>query len=230
MISQANRSYLREYVSLKLSNLTHNEISPDVKLGKIIINNENKIYYQYILFSEILGQDDEDKFCTLDECNGKNRQKELGKISKQIWQDAFAISVELFNDYDAGKPDNMEILINVIQNTIKVCLLDLGNQLFDKVGLNVKTLLPKPPTEGINFFSPQKKTTVSFISGPKKGLKAKFKINENFKNRLDSSDRAKALKWLVDQKKVIMKHLDDIAQEFGKNIEAIKIVEEMRGK
>jgi len=145
-----------------------------------------------------------------------------------MWQDAFAISVGLFNDYDAGKPDNIGILINVIQNTIKVCLLDLGNQLFDKVGLNAKTLLPKPPTEGINFFSPQKKTTVSFISGPKKGSKAKFKINENFKNRLDYADRAKALKWLVDQKLVIMKYLDDIAKEFGQNSEEVKIVEEMK--
>lgn len=61
-------------------------------------------------------------------------------------------------------------------------------------------------------------------------MESKFRLNENFKNRLDSADRAKALKWLVDQKGVIMKHLDDIAQEFGKNIEAIKIVEEMRGE
>ena len=61
-------------------------------------------------------------------------------------------------------------------------------------------------------------------------MKWKFKINENFKNRLDYADRAKALKWLVDQKLVIMKYLDDIAQEFGKNIEEIKIVEEMRGE
>lgn len=124
----------------------------------------------------------------------------------------------------------MGILINVIQNTIKVCLLDLGNQLFDKVGLDTKTLLHGPLIKEFDSFSPPKNANVSPISGPKKGSKAKFKINENFKNRLDSSDREKALKWLVDQKEVIMKHLDDIAQEFGKNIEAIKIVEEMRGE
>lgn len=230
MIGQANRSYLREYVSLKLSNLIHNGISPNVKLGKIIINNENKSYYQYILFSEILEQDNGDRFYTLDECNIEERQKELGKISKQIWQDAFAISVGLFNDYDAGKPDNMCIIINVIQNTIKVCLLDLGNQLFDKVGLNAKTLLHEPLIKEFDSFSPSKNANVSPISGLGKGLESKFRLNENFKNRLDSSDRGKALKWLIDQKEVIMKHLDDIAQEFGKNIEAIKIVEEMRGE
>ena len=75
MIGQANRSYLREYVSLKLSNLIHNGISPNVKLGKIIINNENKSYYQYILFSEILEQDNGDRFYTLDECNIEERRK-----------------------------------------------------------------------------------------------------------------------------------------------------------
>ena len=230
MIGQANHSYFREYVSLKLSNSMHKGMSPNVKLGKIIINNENKSYYQYVLFSEILGQDDGDKFYTLDECNIEERQKELGKISKQMWQDAFAISVGLFNDYDAGKPDNMGILINVIQNTIKVCLLDLAYQSIDKVGLDTKTFLPEFPTKGVDFFSLPKKANVSFINGPEKRLKWKFKVNENFKNRLDSADRAKALKWLVDQKGVIMKHLDDIAQEFGKNIEAIKIVEEMRGE
>lgn len=230
MIGQANHSYLREYVSLKLSNLTHNRMSPNVKLGKIIINNENKSYYQYVLFSEILGQDNGDKFYTLDEYNIEERQKELGKISKQMWQDAFAISVELFNDYDAGKPDNMEILINVIQSTIKVCLLDLAYQSFDKVGLDTKTLLHEPLIKEFDSFSPPKNANVSPISGLGKGLESKFRLNENFKNRLDSADRAKALKWLVDQKGVIMKHLDDIAQEFGKNIEAIKIVEEMRGE
>ena len=234
MIVQANHSYLREYVSLKLSNLTHNRMSPNVKLGKIIINNENKSYYQYVLFSEILGQDNGDKFYTLDEYNIEERQKELGKISKQMWQDAFAISVELFNDYDAGKPDNMEILINVIQSTIKVCLLDLAYQSFDKVGLDTKTLLHEPLIKEFDSFSPPKNANVSPISGLGKGLESKFRLNENFKNRLDSSDRAKALKWLVDQKGVIMKHLDDIAQAFSKNIEAIneaiKIVEEMRGE
>ena len=75
MIVQANHSYLREYVSLKLSNLIHNGISPNVKLGKIIINNENKSYYQYILFSEILEQDNGDRFYTLDECNIEERRK-----------------------------------------------------------------------------------------------------------------------------------------------------------
>ena len=75
MIGQANHSYLREYVSLKLSNLTHNGISPNVKLGKIIINNENKSYYQYILFSEVLEQDNGDRFYTLDECNIEERRK-----------------------------------------------------------------------------------------------------------------------------------------------------------
>ena len=228
IIGQANHSYLREYVSLKLANFMHKGMSPNVKLGKIIINNENKSYYQYILFSEILGQDNGDKFCTLDECNGKNRQKELGKISKQMWQDAFAISVGLLNDCDIGKPDNIGIIINVIQNTIKVCLLDLSYQSIDKVGLYTKILLPKPPTEGINFFSPPKKTDISFINGTEKRLKWKFKINENFKNRLDYADRAKALKWLVDQKLVIMKYLDDIAKEFGQNSEEVKIVEEMK--
>ena len=49
-----------------------------------------------------------------------------------MWQDAFAISVGLLNDCDIGKPDNMGILINVIQNTIKVCLLDLAYQSIDK--------------------------------------------------------------------------------------------------
>ena len=230
MIGQANHSYLREYVSLKLSNLTHNRMSPNVKLGKIIINNENKSYYQYVLFSEILGQDNGDRFYTLAECNIEERQKELCKISKQIWQDAFAISVGLFNDYDAGKPDNMEILINVIQSTIKVCLLDLAYQSFDKVGLDTKTLLHEPLIKEFDSFSPPKNANVSPISGLGKGLESKFRLNENFKNRLDSSDRAKALKWLVDQKGVIMKHLDNIAQEFGKNIEAIKIAKGMKGK
>ena len=230
MIGQANHSYFREYVSLKLSNSMHKGMSPNVKLGKIIINNENKSYYQYVLFSEILGQDDGDKFYTLDECNIEERQKELGKISKQMWQDAFAISVGLFNDYDVGKPDNMGILINMIHNTIKVCLLDLGNQLFDKVGLNAETLLPEPPIKEFDSFSPPKNANVSSISGPKKDLESKFRLNENFKNRLDSADRAKALKWLVDQKEVIMKHLDDISQEFGENSEGIKVAKRMKGK
>lgn len=128
----------------------------------------------------------------------------------------------------------MGILINVIQNTIKVCLLDLAYQSIDKVGLDTKTFLPEFPTKEVDFFSLPKKANVSFINVPEKRLKWKFKVNENFKNRLDSADRAKALKWLVDQKGVIMKHLDDIAQAFSKNIEAIneaiKIVEEMRGE
>lgn len=166
IIGQANRSYLRKYVSLKLLNLMHNGMSSNVKLGKIIINNENKSYYQYILFSEILGQDNGDRFYTLAECNIEERQKELGKISKQMWQDAFAISVGLLNDCDIGKPDNMGILINVIQNTIKVCLLDLGNQLFDKVGLNAGTLPPEPPIKEFDSFSPPKNANVSPISGP----------------------------------------------------------------
>ena len=124
----------------------------------------------------------------------------------------------------------MGILINVIQNTIKVCLLDLAYQSIDKVELDTKTLLPEFPTKGVDFFSLPKKANVSPISGPKKGSKAKFKINENFKNRLDSSDREKALKWLVDQNGVIMKHLDDISQEFWKNSEGIKVAKRMKGK
>ena len=75
MLGQANHSYLRKYVSLKLLNLMHNGMSSNVKLGKIIINNENKSYYQYILFSEILEQDNGDKFYTLDECNIEERRK-----------------------------------------------------------------------------------------------------------------------------------------------------------
>ena len=75
IIGQANRSYLREYVSLKLSNSMHKGMSPNVKFGKIAISNGNKSYYQYILFREILGQDDGDKFYTLDECNIEERQK-----------------------------------------------------------------------------------------------------------------------------------------------------------
>jgi hypothetical protein len=118
----------------------------------------------------------------------------------------------------------------MIHNTIKVCLLDLWNQLFDKVGLNAETLLPEPPIKEFDSFSPPKNANVSSISGPKKDLESKFRLNENFKNRLDSADRAKALKWLVDQKEVIMKHLDDISQEFGENSEEIKVAKRMKGK
>lgn len=91
-------------------------------------------------------------------------------------------------------------------------------------------MLHEFPTKGVDFFSPPKKANVSFINGPKKDLKSKFRLNENFKNRLDSSDRAKALKWLVDQNGVIMKHLDDISQEFWKNSEGIKVAKRMKGK
>ena len=124
----------------------------------------------------------------------------------------------------------MGILINVIQNTIKVCLLDLAYQSIDKVGLDTKTFLPEFPTKEVDFFSLPKKANVSFINVPEKRLKSKFRLNENFKNRLDSADRAKALKWLVDQKEVIMKHLDDISQEFEENSEGIKVAKRMKGK
>lgn len=104
----------------------------------------------------------------------------------------------------------MGIIINVIHKTIKVCLLDLAYQSIDKVGLDTKILLTKPPTERINFFSPPKNANVSFINEPEKRSKWKFKINENFKNKLDYTDREKALKGLVDQNEVITKYFTRI--------------------
>lgn len=221
-IDGINKSVIEEYVALKLANVVHKEISPDVKLGKIG-HKDNKggdCKYQYCLMTEMAVQKKgEGEFSTLEKFFEKNPSTNKPKLnegienrpipSPKLWQNAFAVSVLLLNDRDVNKLDNIGIVSGGTEGS-KLSLFDLGHPTPDKFQLDPKTLLPESPNIldkillwVINLFV---KTS---------GLPWTFKMDDKILEQLGGpEDRAETIKNLLNRENDIYKKLDEIKSEF----------------
>ena len=209
-IDGINKSVIEEYVALKLANVVYKGISPDVKLGKIE-HKDNKggdCKYQYCLMTEMAGQKKEEgeTFSTLEKFFEENKNTE---IAKEIWQNAFAVSVCLLNDRDVNKTDNIGVVYKDEKAT-KLSLFDLGHPTPDKYELDPKTLLP----ESMNVLE-KVALWIMNLFVKTSGLPWTFKMNYKIIEQLGEEDRADAIRNLLDKKDKIIEELENIAKEFG---------------
>lgn len=226
-IDGINKSVIEEYVALKLANIVHKGISPDVKLGKIEHKDNNKggdCKYQYCLMTEIAGQEEGETFNTLEKFFKKNENTDStefselnqnssdnNKLTKEIWQNAFAVSVCLLNDRDVNKVDNIGVVYKDEKAT-KLSLFDLGHPTPDKYELDPKTLLPK----SMNVLE-KVALWIMNLFVKTSGLPWTFKMNDKIIEQLgEPEDRAKTTESLISEKNKnkIFETLDDIEGEF----------------
>ena len=219
-IDGINKSVIEEYVALKLANVVYKGISPDVKLGKIG-HKDNKggdCKYQYCLMTEMAGQKKEEgEFSTLEKFFEENPSTNKTKLnedtenrpipSKELQQNAFAVSVLLLNDRDVNKLDNIGIVSGGTEGS-KLSLFDLGHPTPDKYGLDPKTLLPK----SMNILE---RVALWVINLFVKTSGWQFKIDENIRAQLGGpEDRAKTIESLLENKENVLNKLDEIKSEF----------------
>lgn len=240
-IDGINKSVIEEYVALKLANVVHKGISPDVKLGKIE-HKDNKggnCKYQYCLMTEMAGQKKEEgeEFHTLKEILDKNKNpnantkkvNELNQVkgnmpelSSDLWQNAFTISVLLLNDRDVNKTDNIGVVYKDEKAT-KLSLFDLGHPTPDKYELDPKTLLPK----SMNILE---RVALWVINLFVKTSGWQFKIDKNIGDQFGTvGNRAEAIENLLKKEDDISKRLNEIKNEFQDDDDK-KRVEEFKSK
>ena len=234
-IDGINKSVIEEYVALKLANVVYKGISPDVKLGKIG-HKDNKggdCKYQYCLMTEMAVQKKEEgEFSTLEKFFEENPSTNKTKLnedtenrpipSKELWQNAFAVSVLLLNDRDVNKLDNIGIVSGGTEGS-KLSLFDLGHPTPDKYGLDPKTLLPK----SMNILE---RVALWVINLFVKTSGWQFKIDENIRAQLGGpEDRAKTIRNLLENKENVLNKLDEIKNEFRDTADQ-KQIEEFKSK
>lgn len=219
-IDGINKSVIEEYVALKLANVVHKGISPDVKLGKIE-HKDNKggdCKYQYCLMTEMAVQKKEEgEFSTLEKFFEGNPNTDKTKLkyitenrsipSKEIWQNAFAVSVCLLNDRDVNKADNIGVVYKNEEAT-NLSLFDLGHPTPDKYELDPKTLLPK----SMNILE---RVALWVINLFVKTSGWQFKIDKNIGDQFGTvGNRAEAIENLLKKEDDISKRLNEIKNEF----------------
>ena len=240
-IDGINKSVIEEYVALKLANIVHKGISPDVKLGMIKHENGKN---QYCLMTEIAGQEEGETFNTLEKFFKENENtdsKELStlnqlnqnssdnnKLTKEIWQNAFAVFVCLLNDRDVNKTDNIGVVYKDEKAT-KLSLFDLGHPTPDKYELDPKTLLP----ESMNVLE-KVALWIMNLFVKTSGLPWTFKMNDKIIEQLGEEDRADAIRNLLNKKDKIIGELNKIAGEFGEssieNAQVIRLKEKIKNR
>lgn len=154
--------------------------------------------------------------------------------SKELWQDAFALSVCLLNDGDVNKLDNIGIVSGGAEGS-KLSLFDLGHPTPDKFQLDPKTLLPESP----NILDKILLWVINlFVTSY--GLPWTFKMNDKILEQLGGpEDRAKTIENLLKNKGSVLEELDKIKnklldivknEQIGNQIENFKSKIEKRFK
>ena len=129
------------------------------------------------------------------------------KLTKEIWQNAFAVSICLLNDRDVNKTDNIGVVYKNGEAT-NLSLFDLGHPTPDKYELDPKTLLPK----SMNILE---RVALWVINLFVKTSGWQFKIDENIRAQLGGpEDRAKTIESLLGSEKYIYEKLEEIKSEF----------------
>ncbi|MDR1233162.1 MAG: hypothetical protein LBJ75_02805 [Puniceicoccales bacterium] len=131
----------------------------------------------------------------------------LAKISKDMWKSAFAISVDLLNDQDVNKGDNIGIVSDGSGNK-RMCLFDLGHPTPDKFELDPNTFLPK----STNLLADVLLWVINiFVSA--NNLPWTFTMVPDVEKQLSPEERKEALSMVLGKKDAILQELDSMIQE-----------------
>ena len=232
-LPQINRQVIREFTALKLANVIHKGIAPEVHLAKIEHEGENgENLIQYALLSEHMGQNDGEEFSDLEHyLKGKDEremQNLLRKIPLDQWKSAYEITVLLLNDSDANKLDNIGVVTNKTNNEARLCLFDLGHASPDKFGLSYT--LNALPVSAMLETTVITANMIGSIFNKKllNGIAHKtFTMDENIQSRLSVKDRADAVKHLLDNKiGEIETCISDIEKQLPEN--AKEVIKELQ--
>ena len=169
---------------------------------------------------------DSKELSTLNQLN--QNSSDNNKLTKEIWQNAFAVFVCLLNDRDVNKTDNIGVVYKDEKAT-KLSLFDLGHPTPDKYELDPKTLLP----ESMNVLE-KVALWIMNLFVKTSGLPWTFKMNDKIIEQLGEEDRADAIRNLLNKKDKIIGELNKIAGEFGEssieNAQVIRLKEKIKNR
>ncbi len=110
-IGQINSDVLKEYVSLKLANVSYGDIAPAVILGHLS-DDSGRLF----LITEMQGTEQNESFQTPKDIlsqptseAAQTLEENLQSIDKDQWKALYALTVGLLNDSDTNKSGNIGI-------------------------------------------------------------------------------------------------------------------------
>jgi hypothetical protein len=142
-------------------------------------------------------------------------------FSKDAFKLAYAITVGLFNDWDANAGDNVGIQIS--DGLQRPFLFDLGHACPDAFTMDAQTLMPICRGGG-SWFIQILKRIVAFLFGVLRFQTGRFFTNPDF---MTVEDRADALRDLIEQRDDVLRAIEILEGQFIGDEHAQRMVANM---
>lgn len=216
-LKEVNTSVIQEFIALRLANVVSPGIAPGAILGTI---NDGNGKTRYCLLTEMAGQNDGEKFSTLDATANIDTAKPYG-VGKDVWKSFFAIGIGLLNDKDVAKKDNIGVVTKGSDQGANLSLFDLGHASPDEFKLDPETLLPKSKSRLADFV-----LWLINLFVPANSITGTFYFDKDIQGILTIDERKEALQNLLSHKDDIMGELEkikkDIPEYDGKIVDDMK--------
>ncbi|MDR1456682.1 MAG: hypothetical protein LBI34_01320 [Puniceicoccales bacterium] len=212
---------LEEYVALRVAKALSSETVPEARLGQV----DTDGWPRHFVMTEIGGCGSRGEV-VIKTANTIDQQINEQNFDKAAFEDAYAITIGLLNDWDANADSNVGVM-SADGRAKRPFLFDLGHASPAELSLDAETLMPLCRTNGLNIdaFWQRVLRIIAIFIGCFRFSEGKFFTNPNF---MTAEDRARALQNLVDRQELILRTMEELEGQLLQDEDSQRTIQSVR--